>query len=108
MERESVRQIKPYVYGLLVFLTVGVSLANEALSRLGMEGNYVAMFSIAFLLAAILLSSNQKMVALVVIGVLTINLPDITLQQYNIDRDMLLAIVCAGILAPSLYSLLFK
>jgi glucan phosphoethanolaminetransferase (alkaline phosphatase superfamily) len=110
MARESrTNTIRPYVYALVIFLTLGISIANEALSRLGMEGNYYAMFSVAFLLAAILLSRNLKMVALVVIGVLAINLPDGT-QFFNIqlDHDLILAVVCAAIFAPSVYELLFK
>lgn len=102
------RNIKPYVYALVVFLTLGVSLANEALSRLGMEGNYYAMFSVAFLLAAFLLSQNLKMVMLVVIGVLAINLPDGMLWGVELDQDLILAAVCAAIFAPSVYELLFK
>ena len=107
MERES-KQVKPYLYGVLIFTTLGISFANTALSRIGLEGNRIAVFSIAFLLAAILLSRNLVMVAIVILGVLVLNLPDTTLLQYQLDRDVLLAMVSAAILVPSVYELIAK
>ena len=104
MERES-NQIKPYVYGVMIFTTVGITLANETLSRIGVEGNRIALFSVAFLLAAILLSRNLVIVGIVVAGVLALNLPDMTLLQYNLDRDLLLAMIGAAILVPSFYQM---
>jgi len=107
MERES-KQVKPLLYGVLIFTTLGITFANTALSTLGIEGNRIAVFSIAFLLAAILLSRNLAMVGLVVLGVLALNLPDTTLLYYGLDRDVLLAMVCAAILVPSVYSMITK
>ena len=105
MERET-KQVKPLLYGVLIFTTLGISFANTALSTIGMEDNRIAMFSIAFLLAAILLSRNLAMVGLVVLGVLALNLPDPTLLHYGLDRDVMLAMVCAAILVPSIYSMI--
>jgi len=107
MERES-KQVKPYLYGVLIFTTLGISFANTALSRIGLGDNRVLVFSIAFLLAAILLSRNLIMVAIVIIGVLVLNLPDATLLHYQLDRDVLLAMVSAAILVPSVYELITK
>lgn len=107
MERES-SQIKPYIYGVMIFLTLGITLANEMLSRIGIEGNRVALFSVAFLLAVLLLSRNLVMVAIVVIGVLALNLPESLLMQYHLDRDMLLAMIGATIIVPSMYALITK
>lgn len=107
MERES-SQIKPYVYGVMIFTTVGVALANEMLSRVGIEGNRIALFSVALLLAVILLSRNLMMVVIVVLGVLALNLSDTVLLQYHLDRDLLLAMIGATIVVPSIYQLLSK
>lgn len=104
MGRES-SQIKPYVYGLIIFLTLGLALANETLSRIGMEGNSLALFSGACLVAIIMLSRNPVMVIIVAIGVLALNLPEAMLLQYHLDRDMLLAMIGAAIIVPSVYGL---
>jgi len=104
MERQS-SQIKPYIYGVIIFLTLGLALANETLSRIGMEGNRLALFSVAFVVAIILLSRNLMMVIAVVIGVLALNLPETVLLQYHLDRDMLLALIGAAVILPSVYGL---
>lgn len=83
---------------MIIFLTLGLALANETLSRIGMEGNRLALFSVAFVVAIILLSRNLVMVIAVVIGVLALNLPEAMLLQYHLDRDMLLALIGAAVL----------
>lgn len=105
MERET-SQIKPYVYGVMIFTTVGITLANATLTRIGIEDNRIALFSIAFLLAAILLSRNLMLVGIVVFGVLTLNVSDSILLQYHLDRDILLAMIGAAIVVPSIYEML--
>jgi len=44
----------------------------------------------------------------VILGVFAINLPDATLLQYHLDRDVLLALVCATLLVPSVYQLIMR
>lgn len=105
MERES-SQIKPYVYGVMIFTTVGITLANATLTRIGIENNQVALFSVAFLLAATLLSRNLLLVGIVLFGVLTLNISDSILLQYHLDRDILLAMIGAAIIVPSIYEML--
>lgn len=100
--------VKPLIFGTVVFITLGVSIANETLARFGMEDNYVMVFSLALLVAVILLSRNILMLGLVLGGVILMNMPDATLATYNLDRDVLVAAVCAVILAPSVYNIVFK
>ena len=100
--------MKPLIFGAVVFITLGVSIANETLARFGMEDNYVMVFSLALLVAVILLSRNILMLGLVLGGVILMNMPDATLATYNLDRDVLVAAVCAVILAPSVYNIVFK
>lgn len=107
MQRED-RAIKPLVTGAVIFLTLGIAIANETLSRFGLEGNYLLVFSVAFILAAILLSRNILMLGVILSGVVAINLPDASLLRYGLDRDVLLAAVCALILVPSIYELITK
>ena len=102
------RIIKPLVYGALIFITLGITIANETLSRFGMEDNYVVVFSAAFVIAAILLRKNLLVITLVLTGVIVFNLPDVTLSSFGVDRDVLLALICAIILVPSVYELIVK
>jgi hypothetical protein len=85
-----------------------LGIANEILARFGLESNYIIVFSIAFLVAGLLLCKNLVllMLMLVLVGVFAFNLPDATLVQYHLDRDVLLAMVCATLLVPSVYQLI--
>jgi hypothetical protein len=97
------RALKPFLIGSIIFLTLGVAIASEALSRLGLEGNYVYLFSVAFVVTAIMLRRNFLLLLVLVVGVSTINLPEAMLLQYHLNRDVLLAVICAIILVPVMY-----
>jgi hypothetical protein len=105
MERQK-QLIQPLVYCVVVFITLGIALANEMLAGFGLESNYIIVFSIAFLVAGLLLSKNLVLLMLMLVGVFAFNLPDATLVQYHLDRDVLLAMVCATLLVPSVYQLI--
>ncbi|MDA0280596.1 MAG: hypothetical protein O3C29_09225 [Proteobacteria bacterium] len=105
MERQK-QLIQPLVYCVVVFITLGIAIANEILARFGLESNYIIVFSIAFLVAGLLLSRSLVLLMLVLVGVFAFNLPDATLVQYHLDRDALLAMVCAMLLVPSVYQLI--
>jgi hypothetical protein len=105
MERQK-QLIQPLVYCVVVFITLGIAIANEILARFGLENNFIVVFSIAFLVAGLLLSKNLILLMLVLVGVFAINLPDAMLIQYHLDRDVLLAMVCATLLVPSVYQLI--
>ena len=107
MQRDN-RTLKPLMFGGLVFVTLGVTLASDMLSRFGLEDNYVVVFSVAFIIAGIILSKNLTMFLTVLLGVVLCNLPDATLASYNLDRDILLASVCAIVMAPAIYDLFIK
>ena len=107
MERQR-QLIQPLVYCAVVFITLGIAIANEILARFGLENNQIYVFSIGILVAGLLLSKNLSLLLMVLIGVFAINLPDATLMQYHLDRDVLLAMVCATLLVPSIYQLIVR
>ena len=107
MERQK-QLIQPFVYCAVVFITLGIAIANEILARFGLENNQIYVFSIAFLVAGLLLSKNLLLLLIVLLGVFAINLPDATLLQYHMDRDVLLSMVCATLLVPSIYQLIAR
>jgi|GEM_PF-224407 len=100
--------IKPMAYAAVMFITLGLTIANETLSQLGLEQNYVIFCSVGFIVASLLLSRHVGLIMAVIVGVVTINLPDATLARYYLDRDVLLAFVCALILLPTIYHLLTR
>ena len=97
---------RPILYALVLFAIVGISLATETLTRFGLADSYVYVVSAAFLVAALLLGKKPILVLVVLLGVMAINLPASMLLNYSIDRDLLLAAVCAVILAPTVYDLI--
>lgn len=99
---------KPMLIGVFVFLTVGVSLANAVLTRFGLAENYVLLFFAAFLIAVLLLSRNLFFAGLALLGVVFLSFPEATIASLSLDRDVLLALVCAIVIAPSAYDMVFK
>lgn len=107
-EGRDLRLVKPLLLGLFVFLTLGVTIAVEMLTRFGLEQNYAIVFSVAFVFAVLILSRNLLMIGIVFLGVIVINLPEVTLARYHLDQDLLLALVCAIILVPTVYKMVFR
>ena len=102
------KSIKPIVCGFVVFITLGITIASETLSRFGIQDNNVIIFSAAFIIAAVLLSKNWLVIVVAFVGVVAFNQPDAVLMSYGVDRDVLLALVCGIILVPSVYSLMVE
>ena len=105
MERRE-GSAKTFAYGFVVFVTLGITIANETLSRFGQEGNYLIAFSIALVLAGLLVVERIWLSLIVLVGVITINLPEATLASLYLDRDVLFAAICGVILVPTVYDLM--
>ena len=104
MEREG-KSARAMMYALVFFSLIGISLASETLSRLGVGDNYFYIVSLGLVFSVLLLNKRRLLVLCVLLGVLAINLPEAFMATYMIDRDMLLASVCSFILVPTLYDL---
>ena len=111
MEQGS-RYITPIAYGFVVFITLGIAIANETLSRFGMVNNYFIIFLVAFLVAACILITRSRLTVFVVMGVWVVggvvvnHLPEAMLVGFSLDRDLLLAAMCAVILMPAVCELM--
>ena len=66
MEQQK-QLIQPFVYCAVVFITLGIAIANEILARFGLESNHIFVFSIAFLVAGLLLSKNPVLLLFVLL-----------------------------------------
>ena len=97
--------LRPVLFALVFFSLIGISLATETLSTLGITDNYVLIVSMGFVFSVLLLGRRPLMVLCVLLGVLAINLPVSFLAEYRIDRELLIASVCSFILVPTLYDL---
>ena len=103
--RSEGKPIRGVLYALVFFSLIGISLASETLTRLGLGDNYVYVVTLGLLFSVLLLGKKRLMVLCVLVGVLVINLPESFMETYMIDRDLLLASVCSFILVPTLYDL---
>ena len=99
------KPVRGVLYALVFFSLVGISLASETLTRLGLGDNYFYIVTLGLLFSVLLLGKKKLLVLCVLVGVLVINLPESFMETYMIDRDMLLASVCSFILVPTLYDL---
>ena len=107
-ESKDLNLVKPLVLGSVVFLTLGVSIAGETLARFGLQDNYAVLFSVALVIAVLVVSRNLTMIFLVFTGAIAINLPDATMARLHLDQDVLLALVCAVIIVPTVYKMIAR
>jgi hypothetical protein len=104
LDRET-KSVRTVLYGLVFFSLIGISLATETLSRLGLADNYAFIVTLGFIFSLLLVGKKPLLVLCVLLGVLAINLPESFMENYRIDRDILIASVCSFILVPTLYDL---
>ena len=97
---------KLIVHGFIIFVSMGITIAHEILTRVGLEANSIYVFSLSLLLVAMLLRHHMVLQGIILGAVLLLTAPDATLDFYNMNRDFLLSAICAGILVPTLFSLL--
>lgn len=91
------------LYGLILFLGVGMTLAKETVARLGLETNYLLIALVALLFTA-LLAHRSLMLVLLVIGLcVVINLPPEMLGGVVVDQDLMIAALIAVIILPAVH-----
>ncbi|MDO8272895.1 MAG: hypothetical protein Q7U82_13425 [Gammaproteobacteria bacterium] len=91
------------LYSLILFLGIGITLARETVTRLGLETNYL-LIALAALLFTALLAHRSFMLVLLIIGLcVVINLPPETLGGFVIDQDVMIAALIAVIILPAVH-----
>ena len=92
--------IRLFLSGLVLFSTLGVFIAKVLFLRLGLEPHYL-YFGIGALVVSLLLVFRGVML-IVIVGLLTVavNLPDHTLLEYGVDRDVLLTLLLLMVIYP--------
>lgn len=91
------------LYSLILFLGIGITLARETVTRLGLETNYL-LIALAALLFTALLAHRSFMLVLLIVGLcVVINLPPEMLGGFVIDQDVMIAALIAVIILPAVH-----
>ena len=93
---------------MILFLTIGVTVAREALSRFGLETNYLMIALVALVFTALLAHRSLMLVVLVLLLCVAINLPPEMLGGLTIDQDFLVAALIAVVILPLVHKLLTR
>ncbi|MGB4246328.1 MAG: hypothetical protein WBJ75_01320 [Pseudohongiellaceae bacterium] len=100
--------MKFVLYGLILFLTIGVTVAREALARFGLETNYLLIALVALVFTALLAHRSLMLVVLVLSLCVVINLPPEMLGGLVIDQDFLIAALIGVVILPMVHKLLMR
>ena len=100
--------MKFVLYGLILFLGIGITLARETVARLGLETNYLLIALVA-LLITVLLAHRSLMLVLLVVGLcVVINLPPEMLGGFVVDQDVMIAALISVIILPLVHRVLVR
>lgn len=100
--------MKLVLYGLILFITIGVTLARETLSRFGLETNYLIIALLALIFTGLLTQRSLILVVLVLLICVAINLPPEIVGGITIDQDLLVAALIAIVILPMVHKLLLR
>ena len=100
--------VKTVVLGLLFGMTLGVSVATELFSRIGMEPKTYMLIITAIVLAVMLLNRGIAILASGVLLSLAVIQPDQVLLEHGFDKDLLIATLAVLLLYPLVYRVLYS
>ena len=88
------------LYGLIIFMTLGVTLSQTILERVGMETDYLLTALGAIVVTGLLVYRGLLLIIIVLLMSLAVNLPDDFLLQYSIDKDILMVMLMLMVIFP--------
>ncbi len=92
--------MKMFGYGLIIFMTLGVSLSKALLDRVGMDTNYL-LIALGALVVSGLLVYRGLLLIIIAIGMsFAVNMPEDFLLQYSVDKDILMVILIMMVIFP--------
>lgn len=91
------------LYAVVLFVTLGVTIARETLAQLGLDSNYLVMAVLAFAVTAMLAHRNWLLVGVVALLCIVINLPPEALGSIQVDHDLLIALLLGVTILPVVY-----
>ncbi len=100
-ESEKATGVTQYVLSFLILLlTAGITVGHGVLAALNFDANYLMVTLIAIVVSLLTAHRNILYVLLVVGMSATVNLPDIVLVDYGINKTILLLTLVAIITEP--------
>ncbi len=91
---------------IVLFLVMALDVSNGFMARLGFEADYLATAVAALLIAWLTMNHSIVIMLLVVILATAASLSDEAAASIGYDRDMVLALLVAILVAPKLRKLL--
>lgn len=87
-------------YGLIIFMTLGITLSKALLERVGMETNYLFIALGALVVTGLLVYRGLLLIIMAIAMSIAVNMPEDFLLQYSVDRDVLLVILLMMVIFP--------
>lgn len=98
--------LKTVFVGLILGVTLGVSLAAEVFSKFGIHPNIYLLVLIGLVFASLLINRGAGMVAGITVLAIAALQPDHVLLEHGFDKDLLLAALLAIVVYPLVYRLM--
>lgn len=95
--------MKTVLLALGVFAAIGVPLTMLLLSQFGFERNYLYIAGGALVITSLVTFRRMALIIIILLLCLAINLPQETLSQYYLDRDILIVVVVLMVIFPLVY-----
>jgi len=87
-------------YGLIIFMTLGITLSKALLERIGMDTNYLYIALGALVVSGLLVYRGLLLIIIALLMSLAVNLPGDLLAQYSLDRDVLVVVLLLMVIFP--------
>lgn len=87
-------------YGLIIFMTLGITLSRALLERIGLETNYLFIALGALVVSGLLVYRGLLLIMIAIAMSIAVNMPEDFLVQYSVDRDVLLVILLMMVIFP--------
>lgn len=100
--------IKFALFAVVLFVTLGVTIARETLATLGLDSNYLVMAIFALVVTVMLVHRNWLLLGMVAVMCIVINLPSAVLGDIQIDHDLLIAALIGVTILPLVHRLVMR
>ena len=100
--------VKFALYAVVLFVTIGVTIARETLAQLGLDSNYLVIGVLAMVVTAMLAHRNWLLVGVVAFLCIIINLPAEVLGGIQIDHDLLIALLLGVTILPFVHGIVMR
>jgi len=87
-------------YGLIIFMTLGITLSKALLEHIGMDTNYLYIALGALVVSGLLVYRGLLLIIIALLMSLAVNLTGDLLAQYSLDRDVLMVVLLLMVIFP--------